>query len=345
MEWSEIGFSIVLGVVLTGLVILFGENIQSTAQWFSPKHSIIAKRGTLPPPSTQINPQYFQNAQELWIHTTCWRAGRGVRWKGAVIVVHGMNEHAGCYAALAKHLNSAGFDVHALDLQGHGQSEGDRVYVQEYKDYVADLIQYIKLVKKEYKSGSPMFLYAHSLGGMISILALEEECDLVDAAVFSAPFLIPKVTRTSYIFLKITRYLENLLPKLPIPTGLGVTSCSRNWVSTEWRKRDPLRLKSKGIKLHMVLEGLRGSEKAEAELSKLVVPFLMLVGSDDVFVESKDLKQLLEKRAGSKDKKCKVVSGAYHELHQELEIVAVQTFKEVSRWYVNHLPKATKLSG
>jgi len=345
MEWAEIGYSIILGLVLTGLVILFGESIQSTAQWFSPKHSIIAKHGTLPPPSTQLNPQYFQNAQNLWIHSTCWRANRGVRWKGTVIVVHGMNEHAGCYAALAKHLNSAGFDVNALDLQGHGQSEGDRVYVQEYKDYVVDLIQYIKRVKKEYKPGSPMFLYAHSLGGLISILALEQECDLVDGAVFTAPYLLPKFTRTSYIFLKITSCLETFLPKLPIPTGLGVKFSSRNWVSIEWKKRDPLRVKSTGIKLHMALESLRGSEKAEAELSKLVVPFLMLVGSDDAYLESKPLKKLLEKRAGSKDKTCKVISGAYHELHQELEIVAVQTFKQVSRWYLDHIPKTTKLSG
>jgi len=345
MEWSEIGFSIVLGLILTGVVILFGESIASTAQWFSPKHSIIARHGTLPPPSTQINPQYFQNAQNLWIYTTCWRAIRGVKCKGTVIVVHGMNEHLGCFAGLAKHLNSVGFDVHALDLQGHGQSEGDRVYVQDYKDYVADLIQFVKQVKKGYKPGSPMFIYAHSLGGMISILALEKECDLVDGAVFSAPALMPKITRTSYVFLKITKCLETFLPKLVIPTGVGVKWCSRNWVSTEWKKRDPLRLKTNGIKLHTVLECLRGAENAEAELSKLVVPFLMLAGSDDVFVECKDMKQLLEKKAGSKDKTFKVISGAYHELHKELEIVAVQTFKQVARWYLDHLPKAVKLSG
>lgn len=345
MEWSEIGFSIVLGLVLTGVVILFGESIQNTAQWFNPKHSIIACRGTLPPPSAQVNPEFFQNAQNLWIKTTRWRACRGVNWKGTVIIVHGMDEHASCYAALAKHLNTVGFDVNALDLQGHGQSEGDRVYVQDFKDYVADLIQFIKQVKKNYRPGTPMFLYGHSMGGLISILAFEEECDLVNAAVLSAPVIVPKVSRTASIFLYMTKCFENVLPRFPIPVNMGLKWSSRNWVATERKKRDPLRLKSRFIKLHMAMEILRAADKAEALLEKLVLPFLMLVGSDDAYVDSRELKHLLEKKAGSKDRKCKVISGAYHELHNELEIVTVETFKEVTRWFVDHLPKRTKVSG
>jgi len=342
MECSEIGFSIVLGLLLTCVMIFFGESIQGIAQWFDSKHSVIARRAVLPPPSTQVDPEFFHNSLNLWIHTTCWRAARGVNWKGSVIIVHGLNEHANCYSALAKHLNSVGFDVHALDLQGHGQSEGDRLYVQSFEDYVTDLKQFVKIVKKEYKPGSPMFLYSHSMGGLISILALEDECDLVNGAVFSAPSLVIQQPTRIPFWYSILLFLEKIVPKMSIPT-LGVKYCSRNWVSTERKRRDVLRTQTIGAKVHTALEIFRAAEKGRSHLEKLVVPFLSLMGSDDYFVDTAEVKNLLEQKAGSKDKTCRLIAGAYHELHNELEIVTVKTFKETSEWFLNHLPKSARV--
>merc|ERR1739845_335292 len=98
------------------------------------------------------------------------------------------------------------------------------------------------------KPGTPVFLYAHSMGGLISMLALEQERDLVNAAVFTGPGLIIEISFLSSLFLRILPSLENCLPKLVIPAGAAVKWCSRNWVAIEWKKRDPLRMNTFGVK-------------------------------------------------------------------------------------------------
>ena len=50
--------------------------------------------------------------------------------KGDVIVVHGFGEHIGRYAHIFRELNAAGYACHGMDHQGHGASEGDRLYFE-----------------------------------------------------------------------------------------------------------------------------------------------------------------------------------------------------------------------
>lgn len=42
----------------------------------------------------------------------------------SVAIIHGMGLHSGRYVGLATKLRAAGYDVFALDLRGHGLSEG-----------------------------------------------------------------------------------------------------------------------------------------------------------------------------------------------------------------------------
>ena len=55
-----------------------------------------------------------------------WHLPAGVAQRGAVLVVHGLGEHAGRYDQLARALNSWGFAVRSYDQYGHGESDGTR---------------------------------------------------------------------------------------------------------------------------------------------------------------------------------------------------------------------------
>ena len=54
------------------------------------------------------------------------------------------------------------------DHQGHGKSEGKRAFVETADDYVQDVLRHCGEVKAEYP-GLPMFIYGHSMGGMITV--------------------------------------------------------------------------------------------------------------------------------------------------------------------------------
>ena len=82
---------------------------------------------------------FRSHANGLWIFHRTWSAVGQSR--GAVYLVHGMGEHCGRYEHVARALSAAGFVVHALDHQGHGQSEGDRGYIDRLENVVSDVLQ------------------------------------------------------------------------------------------------------------------------------------------------------------------------------------------------------------
>lgn len=110
----------------------------------------------------------FQNKDGLIIRTKHWIPQGGEEPKGVVFVVHGYAEHAGRYNHVVEHLLDIGLEVYALDHQGHGRSEGEKLYVREFDDFVDDVLQLVHSVKL--KSGQKRFLLGHSMGGLISTM-------------------------------------------------------------------------------------------------------------------------------------------------------------------------------
>lgn len=86
--------------------------------------------------------------------------------KALVCIVHGIGEHCGRYAHVAEKLNSAGYSVYAIDLPGHGLSEGKRGHAgstDELMEVVDALISY----SRENTPDVPVFVMGHSMGGNI----------------------------------------------------------------------------------------------------------------------------------------------------------------------------------
>jgi hypothetical protein len=94
------------------------------------------------------------------LFTRCWRVSGTPR--ALVFLLHGYGEHSGRYESLAACLNSLGASVYALDHVGHGQSGGDRAYVERLHHYVHDALTFIEGVQKSEefaKNQPPAFLF------------------------------------------------------------------------------------------------------------------------------------------------------------------------------------------
>ena len=83
---------------------------------------------------------------------------------GVVCLVHGLGEHTGRYTHLANALTAEGYALAGYDLRGHGRSEGKRGHASSYEALLDDIELLLKAVNEQF-SGSPTFLYGHSLGG------------------------------------------------------------------------------------------------------------------------------------------------------------------------------------
>ena len=104
--------------------------------------------------------------------------------KAAILIVHGMQEHAGRYIDFARFLNKNGYIVFANDLRGHGHTAIDKKFgygeKDIYKETVQDEIILIQKIKEAYNL--PVYVFGHSYGSMLS-QAIIQNTDLVEKCV------------------------------------------------------------------------------------------------------------------------------------------------------------------
>jgi pimeloyl-ACP methyl ester carboxylesterase len=100
------------------------------------------------------------------------RRGRPVETAAAVLLVHGFGQNRYAWhlpsRSLANHLAASGYDVHNVDLRGHGRSRhlgGSEP--REIEEYVTeDLPRAVEEVQL-HSGKRPVFLAGHSLGGLL----------------------------------------------------------------------------------------------------------------------------------------------------------------------------------
>ena len=117
---------------------------------------------------------------------------------GTVLIIHGFTENAFKYAELIFSLLHLGYSVVSYDQRGHGRSwRADGLpapsvtHVDRFTDYVSDM----KIVCDTFLSqcGQPYFLFAHSMGGAVASLFMEQYPDIFSAAVLSSPMIAPYI--------------------------------------------------------------------------------------------------------------------------------------------------------
>ena len=131
-----------------------------------------------------------------------------------VAICHGVNSHGGQYAWTAEQLAARGFAVYAVDLRGRGKSEGERFYVEDVADYVADIGGLIAIAKERHP-GLPVYLLGHSAGGVVScIYALDHQDELAGLICESFAFQVPAPD----FVLAALKGLSHIAPRLGVLT-------------------------------------------------------------------------------------------------------------------------------
>jgi len=125
----------------------------------------------------------------LQLFFRAWRPAQAAR--AVVAIVPGFNSHSGYYAWVAEQMAAVGLATYAVDLRGRGQSDGERFYVQQFGEYVADVSALVALAKSRHV-GLPVFLLGHSAGGVVSCLyALDHQSELAGLICESFAYQVP----------------------------------------------------------------------------------------------------------------------------------------------------------
>ena len=243
-----------------------------------------------------------------------------------VLLVHGVHEHSGRYAYVASVLMQHGIEVHALDLRGHGQSEGERATVGSFAEYGDDVAVALRRVLEA--GDAPVFLLGHSMGGLVvSRMVVDHGSDGLAGLILSSPALAVEAPAALRALAPV---LARWLPRLPV-TRLDLSRLSRDpRVETAYRD-DPLCTKS-GVRAHLGHELLRSIEHVREHVDAFTLPMLLFHGTADRLTSPSGSTWMAE-HAPSDDVTLTLYEGFYHETLNELERDRV--IDALSEWILN----------
>jgi acylglycerol lipase len=250
----------------------------------------------------------------------------GENIKAGVIFVHGLGEHIGRYLPLVKKLNDAGIAFMAVDLPGHGKSDGKRGAISNYR-IIHEMIDTLCREFRKTFPEIPVFLYGHSLGGGIVLEYITSASRKVKGAIVTSPWvkLSFEPAKAKVVLASI---MKNILPALVQPSGLVVEDISHDQTVVEAYKKDPL-VHGK-ISVGLFHSAVTAGNFALANASRIDIPVLLMHGADDRITSPEGSRAIAAK---SNMVELKIWEGGYHELHNE-------TFREdVYAFILNWLNK------
>ncbi|WP_291426994.1 alpha/beta hydrolase [Deinococcus sp.] len=251
--------------------------------------------------------------KQLWtvpgapVNGYMWQAARP---RGAVLLAHGFGEYVGRYVegyhGLIPALVESGLTVYAYDQRGHGTSEGRRAVV-DMNDLVADHLRAREALRGQ---ALPVFLFGHSMGGLISAASAARDPRGLSGVILSSPALLVGENEPA-LKKKLAPLLARVAPRL------GVTELPTSHLSTQ---ADQVRLYEEDQQIyHGKVPSLSAATMLvlSAQLwkayPKWTLPTLVFHGSQDQVTDPRGSKRFFDLLPAA-DKTYMEFSGGYHEL-------------------------------
>lgn len=270
----------------------------------------------------------FKSVRDLSIYYQGWLPDGDV--KAVLFLAHGVGEYCGRYTNLVDYFVPRGYAVYGLDHIGHGKSGGEREMVARFEDFTEPLVAYYKMVS-EWQPDKPIFIYGHSMGGLItSFHLLDRQADFKGAVISAPAVKVPD--NISPLTITLGKVLSVIAPKMGL-IGLDTSYLSHDKSVVDIYNADPQVFHGK-MPARLSSEMLRAMLRVTEEAAKITLPLFILQGSGDRIVDPSGAPMLHEK-VGSKDKTLKMYEDLYHEVHNEPERETM--FKDVEAWLQVHI--------
>jgi alpha-beta hydrolase superfamily lysophospholipase len=235
-----------------------------------------------------------------------------------VVLVHGYGEHSGRYEQTASDLARAGFEVHAYDHQGHGQSGGARCHVRRFDDLLDDLEGFVAAVRAE-RPPLPVVVVGHSMGGLV-VAAYASQRDPQVAGVVTSGAALATSENLSRGQLIAAHVLKRIAPRLSLASVLDPDALSRDPEVVRAYLADPL--VERKITASLASEMLSAMKRTAASAARVAVPMLLQHGEDDSICPVAGSRDFFEQLKVTQRGLC-TYPGLRHEIFNEPERATV----------------------
>jgi alpha-beta hydrolase superfamily lysophospholipase len=244
-------------------------------------------------------------------------ASRGV---ASLLIVPGLGEHGGRYAACARVFSQSGFDVHAIDLIGHGLSPGKRGCIESY-DGLMDEIEVAMEAMARKNPQIPSVLWGHSMGGNLVLNYLLRKNRLPHCAISSGPML-RSGKLPSKPLLWLARRLAIVLPNYQLRAPVNHADCTRDETQRAFMSSDQLFHKQLSLRLGAAL--IDSGQWALDHAEQLRTPVLLVHSEQDKITSAAASVEFAKMCA--KFCELKLLPDQLHDVHRDLGSEAVLAF-------------------
>lgn len=268
-----------------------------------------------------------------------WRFGApvaGYAWRAPepqanLILMHGLGEYAhryvDQYSALIPSLNAAGISVFAFDLHGHGASPGPRA--------ATDLKAAVRhhRMAREALSGErlPLFLFGHSLGGLITAASVAEDAAGVAGVVLSAPALQIELNP---VLRAIAGVVAMIAPAARLVPALDDGAISRDEAVVAAYDTDP-DIVREAPSARLGATAMSVLDRAWKRFPGWQVPVLILHGDADRLTPVEGSRRFFDTVPAS-DSTLEIFEGGYHELLNDFE--RERALAQILGWLEKRIP-------
>lgn len=234
--------------------------------------------------------------------------------KAILLIAHGFAEHSGRYSNVVNYFVPRGFAVYALDHRGHGKSDGERVQVNDFHDYILDLKTFFNIVRRK-NPKDKIFLIGHSMGSIISLCyCLEYQSELAGLITSGGGLVRPE---------------DPPMPPIPSGQSLPVAMLSRDPAVIAAYVNDPLVYHGPVPVNHSMRNNMR---ELTTQVPNIHLPVLIMAGAGG---EDGPRSKVLFDLIGSTDKTHKPYAGLLHEIFNEPEYL--QVMGDMEEWLKKHI--------
>ena len=231
--------------------------------------------------------------------------------RGVIAICHGFNSHSGHYSWAAEQFVQHGLAVYAVDLRGRGQSTGERFFVDQIGDYVADVHSLMTLAKSR-NPKLPVFLLGHSAGGGTAVTyVLDHPAEVAGLICEDFAYQVPAPD----FALAVLKGLAHIAPHAPA-VPLKNEDFSRDPAHVQMMNADPLIAHEK-----QPFQTMSALVHADARLKKdfpaITLPVFILHGSADRATKPAGSQEFFD-HVGSKDKTLRIYEGRFHDMLNDL---------------------------
>lgn len=233
-------------------------------------------------------------------------------FQASILLIHGFGEHTSRYDHFAEFYASQDIQVLGFDLHGHGRSGGARGHIPTSTTYFDEIDQFLINVNDQIEN-KPLFIYGHSMGGMIALSYVMQRNSNFAGVITTSP-LIDTAKPMDAFTKKLAKFMDKILPKFSLDSGLDRSFLSKDKTVVAAYNADPLIFGKTSTRLGSFM--IDQADYLRQNASQFPLPLLMMVGSEEKIVNKSEIDQFMTKvPIGT----YKVWDGLYHELHNEPE--------------------------